>query len=198
MIAIRGIHSAIAQELIKLLPKGEEVREIDRGERIEYEDRADRFFYCQGLLRPKSLIEQTGSEKNESLWVNAIRIIRDCDLILERNPKARICVMGSESGFAWSFDGAYSAAKAALHRYVETKRLSTPDQQLVCVAPSIIEDAGMTIRRKDQGNLIQRRLEHPKRRFLQAAEVAAMVHFLLYVDRGYTTGVVIRMNGAHA
>lgn len=194
MIAIRGIHSFIAQELIKLLPENEIVREIDRGERIEFEERADRFFYCQGLLRPKSIVEQDGNERIQSFWVNALRVIRDCDLILERNSKARICVMGSESGFAWSYDGVYAAAKAALHQYVETKRLK-PNQQLVCVAPSIVADAGMTVRRDDQEILLNRLREHPKHRFLLSEEVARMVHFLLYVDRGYTTGVVIRING---
>ena len=53
----------------------------------------------------------------------------------------------------------------------------------------------MTERRQDVENLQHRQEKHPKRRFLEAAEVARMIHFLLYVDEGYTTGVVIRMNG---
>jgi NAD(P)-dependent dehydrogenase (short-subunit alcohol dehydrogenase family) len=70
-----------------------------------------------------------------------------------------------------------------------------PQQQIVCVSPGIIEDAGMTVRREDRVNLARRRDMHPKRRFLRAIEVARMIHFLLYVDEGYTSGVVIRMNG---
>jgi hypothetical protein len=53
----------------------------------------------------------------------------------------------------------------------------------------------MTLRRDDTENLERRREEHPKKRFLTSLEVAKMVHHLLYVDEGYTTGTVIRMNG---
>lgn len=198
MIAIRGINSKIAQELIKLLPTEEYLNAFAVGRDPVPGDsdlwHADRYFFCQGLLRPCQIGDQTEAERAEGFSVNAGQVIGACDRILETNPKARICVMGSESGFAWSYDGVYAAAKAALHRYVETKRLK-PDQQLVCVAPSIIADAGMTTRRDDQEILVSRLREHPKRRFLMSEEVARMVHFLLYVDHGYTTGVVIRMNG---
>ena len=103
-------------------------------------------------------------------------------------------MIGSESGFAWGFDGAYAGAKAALHCYVENKPLR-PKQQLVCIAPGIIEDAGMTERRMDKENLEKRRKDHPKHRFLTSDEVAKLAHFLLYVDQGYISNVVIRMNG---
>ncbi len=53
----------------------------------------------------------------------------------------------------------------------------------------------MSTRRKDVDNLERRRTEHPKERFVSSAEVAAMVHHVLYVDAGYTTGTVIRMHG---
>jgi NAD(P)-dependent dehydrogenase (short-subunit alcohol dehydrogenase family) len=53
----------------------------------------------------------------------------------------------------------------------------------------------MTLDRKDVENLERRREGHPKKRFLTAAEVAKLIHFLLYIDEGYTTGTVIRMNG---
>ena len=33
---------------------------------------------------------------------------------------------------------------------------------------------------------------------LTAMEVAKMVYFLLYVDRGYTTGTIVRMHGGAA
>lgn len=188
-LAVTGYGSKIVSELSQLLPAGEEVVRL-----TDETHKADRFLLCAGLLRPKTLLEQTGQEIRESLLVNLIQPIQACDEILRFNPKARIVVMGSESGFSWSYDGAYAAAKAALHRYVETKKLG-PHQQLVCVAPSIIENAGMTLRRLDVDNLKKRMDTHPKHRFLKAIEVARMIHFLLYVDEGYTTGTVIRMNG---
>lgn len=187
-LAVTGMGSSIITALSGLISPIAVVRIGD-----EIPD-ASRYVLCAGVLRPKPLSGQTPDEVAESLEVNLIRPMRLCDEILARNDTARICVVGSESGYAWSYDGAYAAAKTALHRYVETKRL-LPDQQLVCVAPSIIEDAGMTSRREDIENLERRRDRNPKKRFLRSIEVARMIYHLLYVDEGYTTGVMIRMNG---
>lgn len=193
MIAIRGAASRIAVELKSLLPKKETVLAVPRGETPPFG--ADRYFFCQGLLRSKPMSEQTAAEIEESFEVNAAQVMRACDVVLGGNANARICVIGSESGFAGSYDEAYAAAKDRLHRYVSGKKLKYPGQQIVCVAPSIISDAGMTLRREDQENLEQRRMVHPKRRYLQAIEVARLVHHVLYVDEGYLSGVVLRMNG---
>lgn len=189
MLAVTGYRSKIVEELRALLPPGEEVVRISNGV-VD----AGRYLLCAGLLRPMTLGAQSLNEIAEAIKVNLIEPMQLCDLLLAHNDRARICVIGSESGFAWSHDGTYAAAKAALHRYVETKKIGQ-HQQLVCVAPSIIEDCGMTLRREDVDNLKRRMDEHPRRRFLAAVEVARMVHFLLYVDEGYTTGTVIRMNG---
>jgi|SRR6185503_5637753 len=192
MLAVTGYNSRVIQELRSLLPEGEQVVAIARKGAVMEEVR--RFVLCAGLLRPLKLTQQTEEEAAETMEVNCFQPIRLCEHILERFGDARICVIGSESGFAWSYDGAYAAAKAALHRYVETKRLS-PDQQLVCLAPSVIENTGMTLARQDVENLEAKRMANPKRRFLTPMEVAKAIHFLLYVDEGYTTGIVIRMNG---
>lgn len=189
MLAVTGYRSKIVSELIPLLPEGEEVKRLDHRTPI-----CTRYLLCAGVLRPKRIVSQTDEEIAETFRVNCSWPIQFCDDMLEKNPEARICVVGSESGYAWSFDGAYAAAKAALHRYVETKRLG-PKQQLVGVAPSIISDTGMTASRTDTENLERRRQEHPKQRFLQASEVARVIHFLLYQDLGYITGTVVRMNG---
>jgi Dehydrogenases with different specificities (related to short-chain alcohol dehydrogenases) len=189
MLAVTGRRSRIVEELLPLLPSWEKV------ERIEGEPPlCERYLFCAGVIRPKTLREQTSAEIGETLHVNCIRPIELCDEILERNKQARIVVIGSESGFAWSHDGVYAAAKAALHRYVETKKLS-PNQQLVCVAPSIIADTHMTQSRCDAETLERRRQEHPKGRFLKAVEISRLIHFLLYVDEGYLSGQVIRVNG---
>lgn len=189
MLAVTGFGSQIVTELHALLPEDEQVIRIEGKPPV-----AERYLLCAGIIRAKTLREQTEAEIAESLNVNLIRPMRLCDEILERDHKARICVVGSESGFAWSHDGVYAASKAALHRYVETKQL-LPNQQLVCIAPSIIEDCGMTTRRDDKERLAGRERLHPKRRFLKAVEVARLIYFLLYVDLGYTTGTVIRMHG---
>lgn len=189
MLAVTGYRSKIVEELIPLLPEGEEVIRLDTASPM-----CNRYLLCAGVLRPKRITDQSAGEIAETFRVNCSWPIQFCDEMLEKNPEARICVVGSESGYAWSFDGAYAAAKAALHRYVETKRLG-PQQQLVCVAPSIIGDCKMTTDRQDTENIERRRQEHPKRRFLSAVEISKLIHFLLYVDEGYISGQVIRVNG---
>lgn len=192
MLAVTGIRSRIVEELRPLLPEGEEVVRID-DDNINLPI-CERYLLCAGLLRPKRMAEQSRKERAESMEVNLLRPVALCEQILEWNDAARICIVGSESGFSWSYDGTYAAAKAALHRYVETKELK-PNQQLVCVAPSIISDARMTQVREDLQNLENRRENHPKKRFLKSVEVARLIHFLLYVDEGYLSNTVIRMNG---
>jgi NAD(P)-dependent dehydrogenase (short-subunit alcohol dehydrogenase family) len=193
MLAVTGYNSKIVQELIQLLPEGEEIIPLARKD-AEWNGDCNKFLLCAGVLHSKPYIDQSPFEVGASLETNMLRPLRLCENIINLKDSARICIIGSESGFSWSYDDIYAAAKSALHRYVETKKLK-PNQQLVCVAPSIIGDAGMTLRREDTKNLERRREEHPKKRFLTSLEVAKMVHHLLYVDEGYTTGTVIRMNG---
>lgn len=191
MIYVRGAGSVIAKALEKFHP----VRAIPRGTQMP--DDGERFLFCTGLINQAPIRKQFDEQVARTFMVNAVNIIRECDRLLEVNPKARICVVGSESGFKWSFDGAYAASKAALHKYVETKRLKHPDQQLVCVAPTCIEGSGMNLQRNEDGKkaLAERVKNHPKKRWLEPIEVARMVHFLLCLDEGYTTGITIRMNG---
>jgi hypothetical protein len=59
----------------------------------------------------------------------------------------------------------------------------------------MILDSGMTQRRTDTENVRRAERASPKRRLLTAREVARLAHFLLYVDEGYTSNVVIEMNG---
>lgn len=191
MIYVKGAGSAIATALDGLHP----IAKVEYREAMP--DDASAYLFCQGLLRQKPITEQTDEEIAETFMVNTVATIRECERLLKVNHSARICVMGSESGFTGSFDQTYAASKAALHRYVETRRLIHHNQQLVCVAPSGILNTGMTDARNKEGAeaFELRRQRHPKRRWLEPVEVARMIHFLLCVDHGYTTGVVIRMNG---
>lgn len=193
MLLVRGINSTISQALLKHVDGRDTVCAIPRDGPVPAY--ADRYVFCAGLLRAKTLAEQTPEEIAESYAVNCTDIIRTCDALFAYNERARVCVIGSESAYTWSYDGAYAGAKAALHSYVETKRLPCPGQQLVCVSPSIIEDAGMTTRRLDVDRLDKRRAAHPKKRFLTSAEIARVVYFLLYEDSGYICNHVVRVNG---
>ncbi|AZO29411.1 SDR family oxidoreductase [Mesorhizobium sp. M1B.F.Ca.ET.045.04.1.1] len=191
-IVITGWRSAIAEEFRRLLRSNEE---IVHGKPMEpnFPLGAERYLFCQGLLRPKRIEDQTDAEIREGIEVNFASIVRACDLIFATNVLARVCVIGSESGYRGSFDENYASAKELLHAYVEKKRLSQL-QQLVAISPGIIGDCRMTTSRTDVENLIRRREEHPKRRFLEASEVAAMARTLLYFQP-YISGTIIRMHG---
>jgi acetoacetyl-CoA reductase len=156
--------------------------------------RADRLLVCHGLLHAKDYLTQSPGEVIDSLTVNLLSTVRLVERGLHTNPDLRVVLLGSESGSHGSFDGSYALAKAALHAYVGWRRLQ-PHQQLVCVAPSVIGDAGMTTRRADQDRVRARADEHPKGRLATAAEVAELVHHLLYVDWGYLTNAVIPIDG---
>lgn len=190
MIYVRGADSAIADALADLVT----IRPVARGELMPD---GERYLFCQGRIIQARIGDQDQGTIEETFWINTGSVIRECDRLIETNPNARICVMGSESAFKWSYDGAYAAAKAGLHRYVETKRLRYPGQQLVCVAPTCIVGSGMNQRRNPDGvaALVKRLNSHPKGRWLQPLEVARVIHFLLCVDDGYLTNTVVRMNG---
>ena len=191
MLAVAGYGSRIVRELEKMLP-GETILRMQPPYTGHLD--GDRYLLCAGVIRPKTIREQTPEEVRESLSVNLLWPVAFMERLFEANECARVCVIGSESGYAWSHDDVYAAGKAALHRYVETRKLK-PQQQLACIAPSIIADAGMTLRRKDRDSLAQRSQQHPKQRFLTSAEVARAIHFVLYQDEGYYTGQVMRLNG---
>lgn len=186
MIGIRGSHTTIAQALRALIT--DPVLELGRGATTHL---CDRYLFAAGLATTET---RSNDPLSEVWWANAGEVIQACDAIFARNPIARVCVIGSEAAYSPSFDHAYAAAKAAVHRYVESKRLG-PSQQLVAIAPALIADAGMTARRSDTEELERRRMAHPQQRWVTSAEVAQLVQYLLYVDRGYLTGTVIRLHG---
>ena len=189
-LVVTGYGSQIVRELARLIGNVEIKRMI--APNIEGHE-ADRFLFCAGLLQGRR-INDNGLSSN-SWIVNFKAVASACDRILDNNQNARICVIGSESGIVGSYDMAYAGAKAALHMYVENKRVPYRGQQIVCVAPNIIADAGMTTRRRDLDRLKERAERHPKGRFCTSVEVARAIRFLLYEDLGYINNVVIRMNG---
>ena len=191
-ICISGWRSKIAEEFRTFLPPSEPTI---WGKPCKPDfPVADRYLFCNGLLRPKRAGDQTQDERDEGWLVNFISIATQCDWIFAGNMKARICIIGSESAYRDSFDGTYAVSKQALHSYVGSKKLRAWGQQLVCISPGIIEDAGMTTRRRDTGNLNRRRSEHPMGRFATAREVASLAHHLLY-HQPYVSGTVVRMHG---
>lgn len=160
MLAVTGLHTTIVQSYLQLRP--EPVKRIDAKPSLSHPTpelsvpHAERYILAAGILHPAKLVVQTEKEIVESLCVNFVNVVRICEMVLSTVPRARICVIGSESGISWSFDDVYAGAKAAVHRYVETRKVDH-DQQLVCVAPTIIADSGMTMRRNDYPDVLRKR-----------------------------------------
>lgn len=194
-IGIAGARSSIAREFCKLLPA--QITPVRDG-LLELPPGLERYLICTGYLAGKSLSE-IGREEAELTWRrNFLEVARFCDLALVANPRTRICVIGSESGIRGSYDMAYAGAKAALHLYVETKRLTSPDQQLIAIAPTIIRDSAMTERRPDQLALERRAAAIRHGRWLDAREVAAQAYQALFIATPFLSNTVIRLRGEGA
>jgi len=205
MIVVTGYTSKIAQEFMAMCAIAPGERSdggVESGWHDGYFCRvpdddfpldAERYLFCQGLLRPKRMQDQTEEERAEGFEVNLDSIVRACDAVLATNATARICIIGSESAYKGSFDDVYAICKMLIHSYVERKKLA-PGQQIVAISPGIIEDAGMTTRRTDQDTLNFRRAMHPMGRFLQSREVAELAHHLLF-HQPYIRNTVIRVHG---
>lgn len=191
-LGIFNARSAIARALIEMLAPGEPYI-ANPAEPFS----CDRFLICEGYLAGKAINDMTRAEAAETFHRNCTDVMAMCELILENNSSGRICIIGSESGFAGSYDQAYAAAKAGIHQYVENRRLSHPGQQLVAIAPTVIWDSGMTQRRHDVHALEVRGQKRRRGRWLAAREVAALAHFVLYQDEGSLSNIVIRQNGGN-
>lgn len=187
MIAVVGGSSLIARELASIEPvTGLRLGAISR--------ETTRYLICVGLLLGREIRASSDADILRTIRANFHDIAFFLDHLFAQEPHARACVIGSESGFSGSFDMSYAAAKAGLHLYVETKKLA-PEQQLVCIAPGIIADAGMTVRRADQEAVALRAAAHPKMRHCTSREVASLASWLLGPDGSFVSGTTVRMNG---
>lgn len=195
MIAIFNARSSIARALRELLPLDESIV-ADQYEAPEIAF-AQRFLFCTGYLCGKPIAEQSPNETARAYNENFADIATMCDQILAVNRNARICIIGSESGCCGSYDMAYAGAKAAMHLYVERKRLEHPGQQLVAVSPTVIWDSGMTQARTDLADCEARGRARRRGEWLSAQDVAQVVHFALYVDRGNLCNTIIHMTGGN-
>lgn len=192
-ISISGFSTTIASRFCSFLSpdEGIEARSISDIDVTGHE----RYLICTGYLAGRDLPNITYGEAQDSWEINYIRIAHACDQIILKNADARICIIGSESAYRGSFDMAYAGAKAAMHLYIETKKLAHARQQIVGIAPHIIWDSGMTQRRDDKEGLAERAKARRRGEWINAVDVARLAHFLLYQDSGNITNTVIRMTG---
>lgn len=199
-IAIVGHTSQVAQEFARIIGSTKtdfKITRYGRPENVTTLDlTANRYFLiCSGYLAGRSLGEISEADANQTWRANFLEPAQLCDRVMAANDQARICVLGSHSGIAGSYDMAYAGAKAAMHLYVETKRLSYPDQLLVGLAPWIIGDAGMTTRRDDLGHLEGLKASSRHGRFISAAEVAREAVNALFSGSTFLSNTIIKLRG---
>ena len=127
--------------------------------------------------------------------VNLLSVIEICEIALNHNPNVKILIMGSESGLKGSFDLVYALTKSSIHKYVEERKILKKKQQLICLAPSTIMDAGITLRRRDHYNVLKSINKNPKKRGLKSKEVSKIIFTLMFKLTDYITNTVIHVNG---
>lgn len=184
MLAVTGLRTTIVTDVLALMGGDHQrIGDYDPGP----VPGCFRYLLAAGVLPGKAVKDQSEREMFEAAWVNLLRPMRLCEAILEAQPEARICVVGSLSGLQGSFDKTYSATKAGLHSYV-LHRTTGRGQQLFCVAPGIISDAGMTVRRPDYPGILESRKTV---KTLQVARV--IVRHLWDPDPNWLTNAIVEV-----
>jgi NADP-dependent 3-hydroxy acid dehydrogenase YdfG len=207
-VLIFGSGSKITEKLDELLNKEYKIKVIGRSsnpkldvenlniENITKElDEYDYFIFNIGLLYSNKISEQTLNEITSSFKVNLLYIVLCCEYLIEKNNKAKIFILGSESGKKGSYDTSYFLSKAAMRAYVNEKKIKYPNQQIVLFSPSVIEDSGMTLRRTDLNNVYLNKKNHPKNRLLKSIEVAKIISSFIINDIDYVSNTEIEING---
>lgn len=191
-IIITGHKSKIAQEFINLIEPGSVncIRCEDIGKHLK----ASKYLFCQGYLAGKSVEEISKEEFEKTMDINYRLIKNAINDIIQINPFAKICVISSYSGYKGSYDMTYAHSKAAINKFIEEVRLTSRQQQVVGIAPWIVQDAGMTVRRQDRDRLTKIQLNHPMKRFSNSKEVASLAYDLLFKHH-YVNKTVIKMHG---
>ena len=155
----------------------------------------DIFILLHSVIIPKKHISKKENEIVDQLKINLLSILEISEMALTFNKKARIFILGSESGKKGSFDIIYGLSKTAIHQYIRERRILYPSQQIVGVSPSTIIDGRITLKRKDKNNVKKSILKNPKKRGIQSFEISKLLYSLIYHNTDYISNTVIDVDG---
>lgn len=176
MILCTGIGSTIV-DAVKDLEPGEQFFPIKKRSAEVYDftqaPPGTRIILAGGFLAGKSNEDHTRESIAQTQEANFIQPQSIAQQALAEIPGVRICIIGSLSATAGSYDQQYALAKLMIHRYVLRQKVADP-QQLIVVAPPIIADSGMTRRRSDYPGVLK------VRNHCYAADVARVIHRALW------------------
>tara|TARA_B100001248_G_scaffold46753_1_gene29774 strand:- start:1123 stop:1770 length:648 start_codon:yes stop_codon:yes gene_type:complete len=205
-ILVTGGSSKIGKEFIKLLPKNIVINNPKRSEwdlsknkfnkkQLNLIKNSDKIVILHSKLSSKSHLKKSLKDITDQICINLTSIIRICEIALSTNPKARIIILGSESGLKGSYDIIYALTKSSIHKYVEERKIKYKDQQLLCLAPSTISDGKMTLKRKDKKNVKKSININPKKRGINSKEISIFIYKLLFEITDYVSNTTIHING---
>ena len=205
-ILVTGGSSKIGKEFIKLLPKNIVINNPMRSEwdlsknkfnkkQLNLIKNSDKIVILHSKLSSKSHLKKSLKDITDQICINLTSIIRICEIALSTNPKARIIILGSESGLKGSYDIIYALTKSSIHKYVEERKIKYKDQQLLCLAPSTISDGKMTLKRKDKKNVKKSININPKKRGINSKEISIFIYKLLFEITDYVSNTTIHING---
>ena len=205
-ILVTGGSSKIGKEFIKLLPKNIVINNPKRSEwdlsknkfnkkQLNLIKKSDKIVILHSKLSSKSHLKKSLKDITNQICINLTSIIRICEIALNTNPKARIIILGSESGLKGSYDIIYALTKSSIHKYVEERKIKYKDQQLLCLAPSTISDGKMTLKRKDKKNVKKSININPKKRGIKSKEISIFIYKLLFEITDYVSNTTIHING---
>ena len=203
---ITGANCQIGKELIKILPKESNIFKPSKKE-LNLENfkinkkvfqtikTCDVIILLHSMIIPKHHLNKSSNEKIKQIKINLLSTIEIAEIALKYNKKAKIFIMGSESGKKGSYDIIYALTKAALHKYIEERRILFPKQQLVGLAPSTIIDGKITIKRKDKKNVKKSIRFNPKKRGIYSYEISKFIYSLIFFNTDYISNTVIDIDG---
>lgn len=154
----------------------------------------DYLFLNHGILPGRRLADSTDSIIDEALRTNLVSFAMIIE-VLPQFENLHTVVMSSISGKIGSFDTLYACCKAGVDVALKSAAaLLPPNARANAVSPGIIEDARMTLVRKDQDVLKAKRQLAPTKTFTMSSDVARLVYYLLFED-GNIQGENINING---
>jgi hypothetical protein len=205
-ILIIGKNSKIAKEFIKKVSKSKTIIKPSKTEwdmkdidfdlnKINQIKKVDKILLLQSVISSTPVLKRKSPDILSQVSINLLSVIKVCEIALQYNRHVKIIILGSESGIKGSFDIIYALTKAAIHKYVEERKIKYSKQQLLCIAPSTIIDANMTVKRKDGHNVARSIKNNPKKRGVLSKEVSNLIYSLFYEQTDYLSNIVIRLDG---
>jgi NAD(P)-dependent dehydrogenase (short-subunit alcohol dehydrogenase family) len=152
------------------------------------------FLYTWGQLLPKRITDQTMDEAVEGFKRNFMVPATILESLNTDNREFLFIYLSSESATKGSYDLNYAAQKCAMNLIIKELQPANKNSNIIGIAPSMIEDAGMTLRRTDSNNVQRARSEHPKKRLAKTEEIVSLIDYL--IDEGtYISNTIIEVNG---